>query len=94
MRGQKKIKTIHSEDGNVIGESYGYDAYPQSGYEEFYHIGEQYAYEVMKDLHSQFTPEDIDDECIRKIINGFKNSLWALADVCNENEGIKGFGIK
>lgn len=85
---------VEEEDGNVIGESYGYDAYPQSGYEEFHHMGEQYAYKLMKDLHSQFTHEDIDERCIREIIDGFKDSLWALAEVGDEYEGINKFNIK
>jgi hypothetical protein len=91
---EEYYNSLDESVNKVLKESYGYDAYPQSGYEEFSRIGENYAYEVMKELCTKYKREDIDAECISRIVNQFKDVLWVLVEVGNEYAGIKGFGIK
>lgn len=76
----------------VLNEGYGYDSSPMSGYEEFGRIGESAAYDVMRQLRSKYS-NDVDEEAVGRIIDGFKSTLAALVNVGNDDVGIKGFGI-
>ena len=82
----------------VLNESYGYDAYSQSGYEKCCKIGEGCAYNAMKELISTYDEYNLDNECISRTINAFESQLWLLADIGYEDEdrykNIKGLGIK
>lgn len=92
------IKLSESQLHSVIAESvkkvikeYGYDAVPESGYEEFNTLGEHAAYWIMNELRKY---SDLDSECISHIIDGFTLALKTLADVGDIDNGVRGFGIK
>ncbi len=88
-----KLKRIVAESVKKVLKEYGYDSYPESGYESFKKIGEGAAYLVMDKLKKEYA-NDVDSEAIEHIISEFGYSLRALADVGDIDNGIKGFGIK
>ena len=78
---ESKLKKIVAESvKKALNESYGYDSYPQTGYEECSRIGERYAYKAFNDLLSTYDQQEIDGECIDKIANSFSFRLWNLAE--------------
>lgn len=96
---ESKLKQIVAESvKNVLNESYGYDTYPQSGFEECSKIGERCAYNAMKELISTYDEHNLDNKCISRTIHAFESKLWLLADIGYEDEdrykNIKGLGIK
>ena len=99
MNKKNTIRLTESDLKKVISESVkkvlkeGYDDNPPTGYETFFNLGEQYANTVFKELSSKYR-NVVDVKVIKEIIKGFELGLWAFAQVGDDYENIRGFGIR
>lgn len=89
---ESQLRGLIAESIKKVIKEYGYDSYPQSGYECFSEIGERAAYDVMRELKQY--KEDIDEEALERVLDGFKHSFMALCEVGDEEAGINSMGIK